>query len=161
MLCARESFGRQSNKEPSAKGARKFQFQNFKASSPHSAPDFAPSLPRLSSHKRSHRLHRLPTSPFLRPTVTLTKNAMCFNGKKKSPDRTPEGIEIFSPQFFQVFQHSSVNHLQIASPAINVCADLSISRFKLYNVCYRAFTLDVTAAMFSYFVISASCVPDS
>ena len=50
--------------------------------------------------------------------------------------------------------------------------DLSISRFKLYNVCYRAFTLDVTAAilefqnnetaaMFSYFVISASCVPDS
>ena len=52
-------------------------------------------------------------------------------GKKKSPDRTPEGIEIFSPQFFQVFQHSSVNHLQIASPAINVCADLSISRFKL------------------------------
>ena len=97
---------------------------------------------------------------------------MCVNGKKKSPDRTPEGIEIFSPQFFQVFQRSSVNHLQIASPAINVCADLSISRFKLYNVCYRAFTLDVTAAilefqnnetaaMFSYFVISASCVSDS
>ena len=58
--------------------------------------------------------------------------------KKKSPDRTPEGIEIFSPQFFQVFQHSSVNHLQIASPAIHFCADLSISRFKLYNVCYKS-----------------------
>ena len=116
------------SQEPSANDARKFHFQNFKASFPHSPHDFAASLPRLSSYRRSHRLHRLPTYPFLRTTLTLTKNAMCVNGKK-SLGRTPEGIEIFSPQFFQVFQHSSVSHLQIASPGINFCAELSISRF--------------------------------